>query len=166
MKWRPSKMNLPAIAEEINRLAFWVDGSGALMSIGQGKGLPPEIAGMPNIKMAIEEISQIRNQRPLNLMINKLPAATGAPKHRDFIPPTTYQGGNPTVERWHLPIVTDDKCFWWDELNGEIFMESKYWWGPVPYWVLHTIYNHGQTERVHLIVDLDSPIPVGKYNDR
>jgi len=158
-----TKLDLVAIANEIESIKFWLDGSGAMMSIGQSKGFPPEIIYKTGIKAAVDEIGQFRNQVPLNLMINRLPPKIIVPKHQDFLNPTQYQPVQPTIERWHLPLITNPDSLWWDEVEGEFHMEPGFWWGPTPYWKLHSISNHGTIERIHLIVDLDSPFPLGSY---
>lgn len=121
--------------------------------------------GSPSIMKAIREIETLRDTPVLHVMINKLPSNTEVPIHRDWILPTAKLGKNPCVERWHLPIATNHNCFWWDETQTQIHMVEGVWSGPVPYWLNHKVWNFGMTERIHLVVDLDSPIPVGEYKE-
>lgn len=57
--------------------------------------------------------------------------------------------------RFHIPIVTNSKAVWADELNGEIHMQPGRVYGPVPYRdTPHMVANRGNTNRVHMVVDL------------
>lgn len=155
-----SSRDLQLLLSEIQAIPTWiVDGTGVLMIQGQSKGIPyfgTEIA------KAVEEISSFRNQQPLHLMVNKIPPGIHVPKHRDWLLPAK-QGEKPTLERWHLPIQTSNEAGWWDEMNGEMIFDVGHWFGPMPYWLLHRVWNDSTIERIHLIVDLDTPERLGEY---
>jgi len=159
-------VQIPALLEEVERLQFQLDGSGAEMAYKASDGIPKNIHDYPNLHKAILEVQKQREQELLNLMINKLKPCVIVPVHRDWIKPTRYQRTKPTVERWHLAIQTNVGCRFWhegmDKSEGMHFALG-YWYGPVPYWLQHTVYNSGKTERIHIVVDLDTPEPLGKY---
>jgi hypothetical protein len=153
---------LAGLLEEVRQLKFHRDGSGAMMAVHPSKGIPDFVG--PLVRRAIREVSVLRGYDPLHLMINWLVPGTEVPVHRDWIVPTQAQPHAPTVERWHLPIQTNLDAVFWDEDRGEHHMPLGVWCGPVPYWIRHTVRNHGTTDRIHIVVDLDSP-PVGVYRD-
>jgi len=105
----------------------------------------------PLVRAAAQEISTIRGQSILNIMVNKLPKNTYIDPHIDPLPATKHQGPLPRLERWHLPIITDPKCL----LNDE-HLELGYWHGYVKYWEWHDVQG-GEFDRIHLLVDLDTP---------
>lgn len=83
------------------------------------------------------------------VMVNRLDAGGFLDVHRDGRP------FEPPPERWHLPIITSADVTYWDEDSGEPFtMTAGKWWGPVPYWLLHSMRNAGDRPRLHLVVDL------------
>lgn len=145
---------------EIEAIKFTPDGSGAMMAFPPSGGLP---ALPPAIGRVVAEIAAIRGQRPLHLMINKLAPGVSVPVHRDFLKATKHQAKYPTVERWHLPVQTGFGVDFWHEGGSIEHFEAGVWVGPIPYWLRHSVRNAGQIERVHIVVDLDSPEPVGKY---
>jgi hypothetical protein len=152
--------------EDVQRLAFWIDGSGAEMAVVPNGGLPNEVLALPTVRRAIHEIEAYRALSVLHVMVNKLKPGVTVPVHRDFLLPTRLQPWKrPTLERWHLPVATNGGCFFWDEDNGSKHMPLGFWTGPVPYWLRHSVRNEGFTERVHLVVDLDTHIRVGEYRD-
>ena len=66
-----------------------------------------------------------------------------------------HRDSGPYRERWHLVIMTNPFCFWNDAINGCRKFRVG-WWGPVPYvGVLHSFTNGGDTERIHLVLDID-----------
>lgn len=154
-------LDLEVLLEEVNRLKTWLDGSGALMAVTQSGGIPDKVRELPATMAAILQISRARGQPPLNVMVNTLAPGVGVPKHVDRLRDTTHQRGWPRVERWHLPILTNELCSWWDAVNGTVRMLAGGWWGPVPYWVEHSVQNLGDCDRVHLVVDLDTEVPCG-----
>lgn len=149
-----------ALIAEINALPFKMDGSGAEMAFKPSNG----IGDLPPIlKSLVLEIALFRDQPPLNLMVNKLGPGVRVANHRDWIHPTRHQGKWPTVERWHFPVVTNLEAWFWCEAKGFVHFEAGYWTGPVPYWDLHGVQNFGTTDRIHVVVDLDTPTRVGSY---
>ncbi len=149
---------------EIQQLAYTLDDSGAEMAFMPSSGIPKSLAPCPEIMRAISEIVKERNTLALNVMINKLPPNTIVPAHRDWLKPTQYQAVAPTVERWHLPIMTSSLATWWDEESGTKHMQRGFWYGPIPYWILHSVANRDCLDtRVHLVVDLDTKKPIGMY---
>jgi hypothetical protein len=166
MKRLKSGLDVDVIFEAVQRLSFWLDGSGAEMAIAPNGGIPNEVSNDPGLKAALEEIARLRNLSVLHIMVNKMKPNVRVPIHRDFLLPTPLQKRNhPTIERWHLPIVTNDDCTWWDEVSGIYRMKPGFWHGPVPYWLKHQVTNDGQTERIHLVIDLDTPDLIGEYLD-
>lgn len=116
------------------------------------------------LKAVIEEIAFLRGgQRPLNLMINKLAPGVHVPPHRDWLRPTQYQAESPTVERWHLPIQTAPGALFWHEGHKTEYFEPGVWVGPIPYWLMHSVVNDSPIERIHIVVDLDTPVRIGRY---
>lgn len=158
-----TNLALGSVLTEAEGLKYWVDDSGAEMTVTQSGGL--EIAmGCPNIHKAICEIATLSHLDPLHIMINRLSAQTTVPIHRDYLKPSPLQGDRPCLERWHLPLITNSGSYWWDETNVDnVYMPTGFWYGPMPYWKSHYVANLGQTERIHLIVDLDCPNRLGSY---
>lgn len=158
-----SHLKLEPLLEEIESLKFYLDGSGAEMVF------PPEhkvIQNLPNIWLALNEIIFFREKPFLHIMVNRLQPGVDVPVHRDFLNPTPLQSRNhPTIERWHLPIACNNECYWWDEFGGQSKFEQGHWCGPVPYWNRHKVWNYGKTERINIVIDLDSEIPLGEYKD-
>lgn len=144
------------LLREIEQLTSVRDDSGVYMMVKPCAGLPDYIMKNPAIKAAVWEIAHIRELRPLHVMINILPPFTQVPIHTDRLHATPSLGEDPHLERWHLPIMTNEGCHFWDEKYGEHFMPLGDWSGPVPYWLKHTVVNRGESDRVHLVVDLDS----------
>lgn len=160
----PSKLNLSLLRPEFLKLDYHVDDGNVHMANGQGRGIPSWVK-QAEIGKAVQEISLLRKLPPVNVMINILKPGAPVPKHRDFIPPTQLQHDKPCIERWHLAVATNPDCYWWDEKSGDVEFPEGFWSGPVPYWLQHTFVNNGKSDRLHLIVDLDTPVPMGKYVD-
>lgn len=155
----PTKLPYLAIEREIAQIDdFWRDGSGAYMAIRPCE-FPEWLRKCDWLIEALDELAWIREQKVLWVMINKLPPDTIVPVHTDTLLPT-QQGKLPRLERWHLPIVTNPDCYFWDEHHKWTHFALGSWWGPVPYWLNHSVENTGQTERIHVVVDLDTPNPV------
>lgn len=146
-----SALDIITLLIKANALEYWRDGSGAEMSITQSGGLPNAI--VEPFRVAIEEIVKWRNKTPLHLMINNLPSGVTTPIHIDTVK-SDNEGGRKRLERWHLPLLTNNECYWWDEETGNLKMLIGYWYGPMPYWINHKVWNLGSTNRIHLIVDL------------
>lgn len=155
-----TQLPLDKLALEISQIDdFWRDDSGAYMAIRPCHGVPDWLSKCFWIMEALREIANLRKQEVLHVMINKLPPNVIVPNHTDTLTPTR-QGERPRVERWHLPITSNEGCFFWDDNFGFTRMLLGSWWGPVPYWLEHAVENTGQTERVHIVVDLDTHEPV------
>jgi hypothetical protein len=160
-----SKVNFAALISEISKLESWTDGTGALMMVRPSAGLPQNIMKLPTIKAAVQEISDLRKIPALHIMINVLPPDCDTKVHRDFLIPSKL-GEKPCVERWHLAVKTNDQSVMWDEISDkEINVKAGMWYGPFPYWAKHYVANRGKTERIHVVVDLDSETPVGEYDE-
>lgn len=154
-----------AIFNEVALLPVTRDGSDALMAFPPSGGVPEVLSKCPATQRAIREIAAIRRLTPLHVMVNTLPARVRVPVHRDFLAPSPLQGRHPRLERWHLPIKTATRgSWWWDELWGGRLLTTGFWWGPMPYWKKHYVENLSDEDRVHLIVDLDAPVPLGDYD--
>lgn len=160
-----SKCRLDKLYIEAKELSYTVDGTNALMAVTQSGGIPDIVKSKLEIMKALDEISNHRKTPVLNVMINIMKPGLVLPKHRDWIKPSTYQPLHPIIERWHLPVRTNPECRWWGEKTGFIRMEHLYWYGPVPYWQYHTFENNGLTERMHLVVDLDTKERIGQYEE-
>jgi len=117
------------------------------------------------IEEAVQEISSLRKLEAVYVMVNKMDPGKILPRHQDWLAPTPLQPyKGPLIERWHLPLFTNNCVLWYDSSHPEgCYMPPGYWCGPVPYWNHHTVMNTGPTERYHLIVDLDCPEPMGAY---
>lgn len=159
----PTKLDLESILAEVVQIDFWKDDSEVEMCVRQSDGIP--FRNATAIMSAVGEIGLLRLTPPLHLMINRMPPKVLVPKHRDFLKASTHQQRYPTLERWHLPIVTNEGAWWWDEQHGRMLLPAGFWYGPMPYWLEHQIGNDGNDSRIHLIVDLDSPEPIGFYKD-
>ena len=55
--------------------------------------------------------------------------------------------------RWHLPIYTLETLFIEDGIVHS--MREGFWYGPIRYWLPHSVINNGAGERVHLVVDFE-----------
>lgn len=149
-----SKIAPSAAAGEVKE--YWRDDSGAHMAVKPCGGIPDWLGTCPTLAAAVREIELLRGQRALHVMVNKLPPGTIVPVHSDTLAPTR-QGERPRVERWHLPLKTNPNCYFWDESDLWMHMALGSWWGPVPYWLPHSVENTGTADRIHLVVDLDTP---------
>ncbi len=145
----PSGLDMRKLLAEVKRFDFWKDGSGAMMAIEPCKLPTHEILGScPVIRAALEELGLLIRLPVRYVMINNLPPNTTVPKHTDTLT------GSEKLHRYHLPVVTNDKCHWWDEENGYYQMDEGFWHGPMPFHLNHFVENLGETERIHLVVDL------------
>lgn len=159
----------PNVAEElrieVEMLDFNLDGSGAEMAFPPSSELPPEsfMEPFPLIYEMVMEIAYHRQLQPIHMMINRLKPGVIVPKHRDWL--RNQPKDIVKIERWHLPVATNGRCWWWDESMGECrwIMPAGSWHGPVPFWLQHQVGNEGTTDRIHLIVDLQAKEEVGRY---
>lgn len=164
MQKHKSKIDSVLLVKAVETLSYEKDGSGIDMAITQSR-LPDNLLKINSIKRAVDEIAMHRQLNPVYIMINRLPAGITVPKHRDWVQGTRLQPVKPRLERWHLPIATNEDCSFWDEKHGVTHMKLGVWYGPIPYWKYHYVYNVGVTDRVHLVVDLDCSNPVGDYEE-
>lgn len=141
-----SQINLLGLMKDINELEFWIDGSGAEMSVKPAE-YPNYLKNKSFIRQAIAEIERLTNQKSVYVMINKLKAGVEVSVHTDTLPKR--------IDRYHLPILTNEKAFWWDRVYGVRHLKAGVWYGPMPYWLDHSVANFGDIERVHLVVDLE-----------
>lgn len=105
-----------------------------------------ELIKYPWISLAI---AYLRNNVSVGdveqVMVNRLEAGAEFGRHRD---------GLPDNARFHLPVITHESAYWWDELNGTIHMKQGHWYGPMPYCgILHAVGNPSEIDRIHLVVD-------------
>lgn len=94
---------------------------------------------------AIAEIEKKIGYEAIYMMLNILPPGITVPVHTDTLPVP--------VQRWHLPLQTNDQAYFWDELLHWRHLEPGYWHRIFPE-RRHTICNYGNQERIHLVVDL------------
>lgn len=161
MKWFPSEIDMDALGREIGSVIVTPipDGSGHARGEGTkpgwlngmanarlfGRNYDDRLDGYPTICRAVDEIHKVDMGRLTQVMVNRLAPYSALDKHRD---------GPPDHNRYHLPIVTHERVYWWDEINGYRHMRAGLWYGPVPYCgVLHGVENPTNTYRVHLVVD-------------
>lgn len=160
-----SYCDVQKLFEEVSQLPTTKDGSEALMAFPPSGGIPEVLHNCPEIQRALKEIAASRRLNPLHVMMNILPPHVRVPIHRDFLNDSPLQGRYPRLERWHLPIkVNPPGSWWWDELWGGRLLTTGFWFGPMPYWKKHYVENHGDQARYHLVVDLDTPDPLGHYD--
>lgn len=125
----------------------WMDG-GDDVKMAYFQSTPPPNTLPPEYKAALLEISQKRNLLVRYFMVNVIPAGKVAKIHTDTLATPER------LERWHLPIATNKDAFYWSTATGFVNMELGFWHGPVEYWNKHTAGNFGESDRVHLVVDL------------
>ncbi len=119
------------------------------------------------LSLAVAEIASLRKLDPVYVMINRLLPNSKTPWHQDWLDPTPLQPHKgPLIERWHLPLLTNKGCELHYKLEHgleTVIMPRGEWCGPVAYWRHHRVINTGDFVRIHLIVDLDCPEPLGEY---
>lgn len=145
MQIRKSDLDLDPLVEAVRALDYWHDASGIDMTHTQGGGIPKWAAASGPIARAVDEIRSITGKRPVSVMVNRLEPGASVGAHIDQ---------EDHGDRWHLPIVTNSEAFWWDDNGGFAFLQEGVWYGPVPYRIPHRVGNPGDTERIHLVVDL------------
>jgi hypothetical protein len=157
--------HLEKLKEEATALTFNLDGSGAEMANGVGV-IPPWLNSSDHLRQAVSEIARLRKLSAIHVMLNRLPPGVVVDRHRDWVPATPLQKDRPTLERWHLPLITNLECWWWDEEeNRKLYMQPGVFYGPVPYWKIHQVGNEGTMPRIHLVVDLDCAERIGHYEE-
>lgn len=129
----------------------WIHGlSNTRLFLRHPKTHIKSIDQLGNYPLVKEAISMLRSEADehgelTQVMVNVLEPGGELNPHRD---------GLPDDHRWHLPVLTNAQCDWWDEIDGYTHMAEGEWAGPVPYCgVLHSAVNHGRTKRVHLVAD-------------
>jgi len=84
------------------------------------------------------------------ILIN-LPAGKSIGRHRDSNPVGNRFN---RCHRIHIPILTNEECFF--EIDGELkIMRSGEVWEINNVRKLHSVYNNGKTDRIHLLIDWD-----------
>jgi hypothetical protein len=157
-----SYVSLNKLLAATKRLAVLLDEGYVQMTASQSSDA---LRRFDEIEEAVQEISSLRKLEAVYVMVNTMPPNQEIPWHQDWLEPTPLQPyKGPLIERWHLPIRTNSWVVWFDRDHPDGFnMPQGYWCGPVPYWNKHKVENLGREERVHLIVDLDCPEPMGIY---
>lgn len=163
MRKIPSVLEPSLQAAEAERLGYSVDSTGVRMARNQSVLIYwPE---MPHqLGKAVREIERSTGKVARYWMVNVLPAGVSVPLHTDTLR-ANVDAGRFVIERWHLPIVTDRESMYWDPTLEDmgysssgrqgLHMEPRFWYGPIPYWLDHCIWNDGTLDRTHLIVDLE-----------
>lgn len=150
-------VDIESLFEEVDKLQFKEDSTRILMAFDQASKV--QVSGL--LLETCARFASLRGLPLVNVMVNKLPPGVRLPVHVDYIPNTPMQNV-PRIERWHLPIKTNELVRFWDE-DGEFFMPLGAWSGPVRYWRMHSAWNLGEMERVHIVVDLDTKEALGDY---
>lgn len=106
----------------------------------------PTYETYPLVCAALEELrGRIQLGGTVQVMVNRLESGGELSAHRD---------GYPDNDRYHLPVVTHDLAYWWDEQWGRRHMVKGWWYGPVPYCgILHSAGNPSPVDRIHIVVD-------------
>lgn len=130
---------------EIKKLTTFDGGNGIMMAYRQSElhDLPPKLAE------AVHEIETLRKKTARFVQVNSIPPGVSAGKHTDTLR-CDYR-----LERWHFVISTNKEA-WFEDSSGRFHMDQGCWYGPVAYWDTHDVGNDGNTERVHLVVDLET----------
>lgn len=140
-----SLVNLQPFIEYTKTLKYKHDDTTVLMAHAPSTPVKDFLDNYLTIKKEIEEY---RKSKIKYIMVNTILPGTEVPIHTDTLP---YQLHH---ERWHL-VLTGDKSIWWDEENGEHILIPGYWYGPMKYWINHSVANRGTIARTHLILDLE-----------
>lgn len=158
-----SSLTMSLLVADCLKFPTFTDEGNVEMAFVQGSGISDAIPAY--LRKAIEEIAAFYSKgTPINLMVNTMLPGKCSPTHRDWIK-SPKQGVNACIARFHLPIQTNPEAKWWDEHHQYRTLEEGAWYGPMPYWNKHRVCNFGITPRIHLIVDLDTPLPLGCYQD-
>lgn len=145
-----SKLNLIELLEYALELPYKKDDTGVLMALGQSAGLP-----LAKFIIAIVEIEDHTGLKAVHMMVNVIPPGVSVGEHIDTLKPSQKLGSQPKMQRWHLPLKTNPDCGFWEEGGTTVNMPYGQWYGPILYWKKHKVWNHGTTDRVHLIIDLE-----------
>lgn len=144
LKTYRSQIDGAALAAEFDKLKPTVDGTGILMHNGQFRLMPggwPECAGL-----ACLELERHTGLTTVGIMVNTILPGGRSGVHVD------PEAGK--LSRWHLPLRTNLKAWFWSEATDNIHMFPWRWYGPILYWEPHAVGNDGDEPRTHLVVDL------------
>lgn len=148
-----SKLSMTQLLNDIKKYQFWEDGSKILMCRSQNTGLLPDLTYQFQLLiLEIEYNCSLLYKKILkakHMMVNRLPPGISVPIHTDPFPE-----GKKYV-RFHLPIQTNPKALFWDMSKGHRHFQLGVWSGPVEHWKDHSVCNLGETERIHIVVDLE-----------
>lgn len=148
VKCLKSSLDPAPLASLFHRLESRRDGTGVEMTALQfHEQSSLSLLHHDEVKAAVDELESLTGGACAFIMFNRLAPGAGVPAHVD--------AHSEPVERWHLPVATNPQAWWWDLSLGEsLHMRAGWWWGPVPYSVFHRVWNDGDSERIHLVVDL------------
>lgn len=147
MKALPTTLDLDHLRAELEALDYEPNAYGIRRSIEQEQPIP-DWAQRGTCAQALTEITSLTRRTPRHLMASIMPTGLELPVHVDRV------DADPDGQRWHLPVVTNPGCSWWDQDGGSVVFARGFWWGPCPDRTPHTFANLGRTQRLHLIVEL------------
>jgi hypothetical protein len=125
------------------------DGGGGIQMAFRQSEMPDETT-LKDLLPAIREIEELRKKKCRFVQLNTAPPGFVSGVHTDTLRCDYH------LERWHFVIATNKDAWFEDEINGKFHMDQGGWYGPVAYWKPHNVGNNGNTERVHLVVDLET----------
>lgn len=102
----------------------------------------------PLFRDAIRQIAE-PEQDIAQVMFNRMAPGSRLERHVD---------GPPYRDRYHLPLITSGSTYWQDYTHGmesHIGMRAGVWYGPISYWLPHSVTVSELGERVLLLVDLE-----------
>ena len=114
---------------------------------------PHEVAHKwyPLFKDELDTISAILDAHIHTALLIKLPAGKSIPAHVDAAPHFKL------YRRIHIPIVTNPRCIF--TVGGEsMHMCRGEMWEIDNDNKLHSVYNHGDQDRVHLLIDVQDHV--------
>lgn len=142
-----SHLDMATLAHAITALPTTVDDGNVHMVYDQGTD--PEKVQNPYIRKAIREIEILTGGKAVGVMVNTLKAGQYSPIHTDKL--------TGKYDRFHLPVQTNEHAYWWDAtlpLGKLLHMREGTWYGPVPYYHDHRVFNDGKQDRIHIVVDI------------
>jgi hypothetical protein len=107
----------------------------------------PAFAALPEARpLVFGLMARMEAERLGRVLINRLPAGGYIPAHRDMPPGTNY------YDRFHIVLSANGGCNF--HAGGETVQMAagEVWW--FDYTQEHAIDNTGDTDRIHLIVDM------------
>jgi hypothetical protein len=96
--------------------------------------------------IAFDLMAKLRGERLGRILINRLPSGQHIPSHSDIAADLRY------YDRFHIPLTTNDGI---DFRAGEDHAQmgvGEIWWFDNS--AEHEVWNRGNTDRIHLIVDI------------